>query len=401
MMQARPRYLWIRGINGFAFSLVLTVSLVYQATVVGLNPLQLVLVGTVLEFSTFLFEIPTGVVADAYSRRRSVWIGYALIGLGFIVEGAFPYFETVLLSQVIWGIGFTFISGAREAWIADEIGDDQINNVFLRGAQMGQIGSIMGILGSVALAQIALNIPILTGGGVLILMALGLYFWMPEIGFKRTPKAERETWSHLFNTLEQGLSLIKLRKPLLLIIVITILGGAASEGFVRLWTPHLLDMGLPSLAGLDPVTWFGLIALVSLLFSIILTNVVIKKDCIDGNRLFLWLFVSQFIIGASIISFGLATNFVWARGMYCVLQSFRHLLIPMKQAWLNRWAEPRTRATMFSFAGQAHALGNIAGGLVIGWIGSTVTVSAALITSGLMFLLALPLYGFALFFKKD
>ena len=51
------------------FSMMFTVDSVYQVSLVGLNALQLVLVGTVVEFSAFVFEIPTGVVADVFSRR--------------------------------------------------------------------------------------------------------------------------------------------------------------------------------------------------------------------------------------------------------------------------------------------------------------------------------------------
>ena len=57
-----------------------------MATVVGLSPLQMVLVGTILEISAFVFEIPTGIVADLYSRRVSVIIGFALVGIGFSVQ---------------------------------------------------------------------------------------------------------------------------------------------------------------------------------------------------------------------------------------------------------------------------------------------------------------------------
>ena len=52
-----------------------TVSAVYFVQEVGLNPLELVLLGTVMEATIFLFEIPTGVIADTYSRRLSLIIG--------------------------------------------------------------------------------------------------------------------------------------------------------------------------------------------------------------------------------------------------------------------------------------------------------------------------------------
>jgi DHA3 family tetracycline resistance protein-like MFS transporter len=105
-----------------------TMSL-YEATVAGLTPVQLILVGTALEISAFVFEVPTGIVADVYSRRLSIIIGYVLMGLGFLVEGFFPAFLPILLAQIIWGLGYTFTSGATQAWITDEIGEDDANKL--------------------------------------------------------------------------------------------------------------------------------------------------------------------------------------------------------------------------------------------------------------------------------
>src|SRR5690349_21306584 len=107
---ARKTYLLLRTLAAFGFGVTFSINMIYQVAMVGLSPLQLVLVGTSLEIAAFLFEIPTGVVADVYSRRLSIIIGYFLIGLGFMVE-AYPTFATVLLAQVIWGIGYTFTSG--------------------------------------------------------------------------------------------------------------------------------------------------------------------------------------------------------------------------------------------------------------------------------------------------
>ena len=88
-------YLVLALVTGFSDRLVFTTSAIYRVTEVGLNPLQLVLVGTTLEATAFFFEIPTGVVADTYSRRLSVIIGMFLIGLGFTVEGLVPLFSVV------------------------------------------------------------------------------------------------------------------------------------------------------------------------------------------------------------------------------------------------------------------------------------------------------------------
>lgn len=130
-------YLILTFFSSMCFTLSFTVNLIYQTTVVGLNPLQMVLVGTALEVTTFLFEVPTGVVADVKSRRLSMLIGYVLIGMGFLVEGLFPLFWTVIAAQVLWGIGWTFTSGAEEAWIAVELGEERMGEAFVRGSQNG------------------------------------------------------------------------------------------------------------------------------------------------------------------------------------------------------------------------------------------------------------------------
>ena len=163
-LDAYTTYLILNGGDGLISSLIFTVNLIYQATVVGLDPLQLVLVGTTLEATAFLFEVPTGVVADVYSRRASVVIGYVLIGVGFVVEGAFPVFAAVLLAQVIWGIGYTFTSGALEAWLSDEIGEANAGRAFLRAAQIARLGTLAGIVASVALGNARVNLPIIAGG---------------------------------------------------------------------------------------------------------------------------------------------------------------------------------------------------------------------------------------------
>src|SRR5512145_1301073 len=107
-------FLLMEGATSLFFALIFTVNMIYHVTVVHLNPLQLVLVGTLLETVVFLFEVPTGIVADVYSRRLSIIIGLLLVGFGFAIEGLFPYFGIVLFSQIFWGLGATFTSGATQ-----------------------------------------------------------------------------------------------------------------------------------------------------------------------------------------------------------------------------------------------------------------------------------------------
>ena len=107
-------YLVIAGGGGFFFTVAFTLSALYRIREAGLSPLQLILLGTALEGSVLLFEVPTGVVADIFSRRLSVIIGYTLIGAGITLEGAIPRFETILIAQLLWGIGLYLHQRGRD-----------------------------------------------------------------------------------------------------------------------------------------------------------------------------------------------------------------------------------------------------------------------------------------------
>src|SRR5215217_2860145 len=169
-LRAYPVYLCIKGSFALFFTLWATVAMVYRIEVVGLDPLRLVLLGTALEISVFLFEVPTGVLADTYGRRRSVITGCFLMGCGFALEGAIPTFAAVLAAQVVWGIGYTFISGALEAWVADEAPDRDLGRVYLRGEQADYLGSLVGALASALLAIEARNVPLLLGVTLAVVM---------------------------------------------------------------------------------------------------------------------------------------------------------------------------------------------------------------------------------------
>ncbi|MCA1668931.1 MAG: MFS transporter, partial [Thermomicrobia bacterium] len=178
-----PVYLLLIGGGSFFSTLVFTVNLIYQVQVAHLNPLQLVLVGTILEGTAFLFEVPTGIVADVYSRRLSIIIGAFLLGVGLALQGVVPKFGVILLAQVIWGIGYTFTSGATQAWITDEIGIARANPLFLRAAQFELIGSIVAVAIATAIGNFSLEAPILLGGGLYLVLGLVLIVVMPEHGF--------------------------------------------------------------------------------------------------------------------------------------------------------------------------------------------------------------------------
>ena len=189
-LSAYKIYLLFSAITAMCFSLVATVMIVYHIEKVHLNPLQLILVGTTLEAACFIFEIPTGIVADIYSRKLSIVIGAVLTGLGFILEGSISSFASVLVAQIIWGLGSTFTSGSIEAWIAEEEKEQDLDKIYIKGAQAGQIGAVIGIILSTIVGNLSVRLPIIISGCLFVIIALFLALYMPENNF--TPSAPED-----------------------------------------------------------------------------------------------------------------------------------------------------------------------------------------------------------------
>ena len=403
-MNSEERRAWrvwlvLSGGRSLLFSMAFAASMIYRITVVGMSPLELVLVGTAMELAAFVFEIPTGVVADVYSRRLSILIGSVTIGLAFLLEGLVPLFGAVLLSQVIWGLGYTFTSGASEAWISDEIGEEAAAQAFVRGAQLGTVGGLLGIVVGITLASVQLNLPIVLGGALMIALAALLALWMPERGFKPLQREERSSWSAMATTLRAGIALLRQRPVLRIVLLVELVSGLYSEGFDRLWQKHILEsFTLPTLRGIElqPVVWFGLFDLTGGLCAIGLTELLSRRVRLTRHSPAVRaLLLLNAAIVAGMLVFSLAGGLGLAvLALWCVAAA-RAASAPVSSAWLNQSVAPEIRATMFSLNGQVNAVGQIAGGPPAGLIGQR-SLRAALLTSGLVQACSLPLLGLSL-----
>ncbi len=381
-LNAYPVYLILSGADGMISSIIFTVNMIYQVTVVGLNPLQLVLVGTTLEATAFLFEIPTGVVADVYSRRLSVIIGYVLIGIGFLVEGFFPFFGTVLLAQVIWGIGYTFTSGATEAWLSDEIGEADAGRAFLRAAQVVQFTTLAGIVASVAHGSERVNLQIVIGGAAYVAVGIFLALFMTEHGFVPRPKEERNSFGTMWQTFRGGLEMVQRRPMLSTILGIGLFYGIYSEGFDRLWTPFMLSFTFPVIDGLTVVAWFGILRAGAILLGIAATEFVRRRvDTSSEPSVRRAMFAISALMVAMLVAFAASLNVAMAIAAYCIFSMLRQTTSPLYTAWVNQRLDPKVRATVISMSSQVDALGQITGGPVLGLIGTVVSLRAALAAS--------------------
>ena len=390
-------YLLVSGATSLFLWLAFSVNLVFQVERVGLSPLELVLVGTVLEGTYFLFEIPTGVIADVYSRRLSVIVGTALLGAGLLVV-ATPSFAVILLGNVIMGIGYTLISGALEAWVVDEIGEQRAGHAFLRGSQAEQVGMLIATPIGVGLATMRLNLPIIIGGGLMLALAGLLVVTMTEHGFQRTPREDRNSWDHMRGTFLDGARLTRRRPVLLTIFAIAFFMGMSSEGFDRLSPAHLLQsFALPAVGDLKPVVWYGILTFTAALLRIGAAEVL--RRLVDTNS---HAAVTRVLLGIDTLlviamaGFALAGSFAVAAIAFVAATVLRGINSPLTSAWINQSVDPRVRATVISMSGQADAIGQVAGGPGIGAIGSTMSLRAALSAATLALVPSLLLYTRAL-----
>jgi len=393
-----PVYLGIKGASALFFMLWATVASVYRIEEVGLDPLRLVLLGTALEVAILVCEVPTGVLAYTYGRRRSVITGFVLMGTGFVLEGAVPTFAAVLVAQAVWGVGYTFISGALEAWIADEAPERELGRVYLRGEQADYAGSFLGVILSVLFAAYALNLPLLIGGFLTIGLGVALFFAMPERNFRPSPREGRSPLQQVRATAGGGVRLVRARPVLLILLAVAVFTGMSQEGFDRLYPKHFLDgLGLPSLGALDPVVWFGIFNAGALILSYLAAEVVGRRpnvgDAAVAARLLLVLNACT-IVG--MLLFALAGSFALALAAFWFASLARTLAEPLYLTWLNEGLEPKVRATVISMGSQAGAFGEASAGPVIGALGNLAGVRTALTATSLILSPALLLYARAI-----
>jgi DHA3 family tetracycline resistance protein-like MFS transporter len=422
-MPAYPLFLLLGAGTALFVGMIDPIIAVYYVQVVGLGPLPLVLLGTVVEVTRLLFEVPTGVVADVYSRRLSVIIGVFLVGVCFVVQGLLPLLAAIVLAEVLRGIGATFTSGALEAWIADEIGEDRAAGAYLRYAQTRQLGALAGTAVGVGLAGIALGLPVVVGGAGMLVLGVFLVFAMPERRFvpARTggdeedgragpsgadgdagrPRPARHRrlggLSDAAGTFLRGLRAIRGHQMLGTLMALWLVLALSTEGLDRLWEAHLLaNFRFPTVGDLSPVIWFGAINVTFMVLSVAANELARRRiDLTDDVAVARALSGLSVLRIAGVVLFGLTGSFGLAVAGYVSTEVCRQVTQPLFVGWVNRHVDPRVRATVLSMGGEVDAVGQLTGGPAIGLVAQLVSLRAAMVAVGLTLVPALPLLALA------
>ena len=353
-----------------------------------LEPLQLVLLGTALEVSVLAGEVPTGVVADTFSRKWSIVISQIVMAAGIILSGLTISFVPLLISQVLWGFGWTFTSGADIAWITDEMDLDgrrhEVDRLIATAAKWRLYGGVLGMVGFGLVGWLAgVDAGIIAAGCTFLLLAVFVAVTFPERGFTRS---ESDHFATSMKILRAGLSLAGRDRQILLVLTATMLFNSGAEAIDRLFARHLVDLGLPS--DLDPVVWIGALTIVGSLAGVLALKWVETRITGDGapRRLYVGA-VALAVLGTAVMAAapevytGLVGTFV-TRGV-------AWSVIPVvATTWVNQRATSDVRATVQSFLGQAESVGEIGGGIALGSLAQAAGVPLAFSVSAAMFALA-------------
>lgn len=390
-------YLLFQAFDGFVDYLMATLFSVYLIVEADLEPFQLVILGTVLEATVLLFEVPTGVLADTISRKMSMITGVLLVGIGFIILAASPTFPAAVASQALWGLGYTFVSGADIAWITDEIGEEAARPLYLRASQVWLGAALAGIVTGALLATISLGLPILISG--LGYLGIGAFLWVfqHEHNFRR-PEPGAHKRPRLRDTFKSALNLRHRHPILLLILSVAVFQGMSTEAFDRLaHFQFIRHIGLPSLGGLDRVLWFGILQGGGLLLGIIAVEFIRRRVDISSHvAAAKVLAVIDIFLIAAIVAFGATGHFWVGLTLFWLIALLREANDPVFTAWINQGLDPSTRATVNSMWGQADALGEVLGGPVMGVIAQVRSAGTAIVVAGLARSPALGLFARAI-----
>ncbi|MBY0123055.1 MFS transporter [Bacillus sp. S/N-304-OC-R1] len=389
-------YIYTCFLAQFFFTYIFTVNLLYHVQIVKLNPFELVLAGTILELTVFLFEIPTGIVSDMKSRKLSIIIGYGLIGIAFVVEGLFPLFTAVVISQILWGIGYTFTSGSQQAWISDEIGEDRASSAFLAGAKAGSLGKVIAIPLSMATGYFMINLPIVIGGLCMVGLSVSLIFLMKEDHFKPLHELTRiSTLENMKGNIRKIFAYSKASQLMRLLFLIALFVGFYSEGFDRLWISHFFEASnLAHLTDQNMVILLGGVQFIVVLLSFTVLHY-LNRSSIHGElkRIYTALLIGSGLIVFSLLGFAFSTSIISLLAFYILIQVARQSMYPLENIWLNKLIpDSTTRATFFSVKGQVDAIGQISGGPVVGVIATGFSIKTAILASALFLSPVLILY---------
>jgi MFS family permease len=178
-----PRYFSYRALRGLSHGLITAMWVIYLQQRHGLNLTQVALVDVAFWLAAAFGEVPTGVVADTFSRKASLMVGAALMGVSMLAWTFAPTVFIITLSYIFLAIGATFLSGAEDALFYESVKISGRADEYTRLAGWASaitLGAVaLGNLASGLLAMVDLRLPFLSAG-LALLFTLGIVLTFKE-----------------------------------------------------------------------------------------------------------------------------------------------------------------------------------------------------------------------------
>ncbi len=200
--------------------------------------------------SMALFEIPTGVLADTRGRRASFLLSVVIVFLGTLgyvgVANAGGGLLLFCLMSVVLGLGYTFYSGAMEAWLVDALNatgySGQLDQVFARGSMVSGVAMLIGSVGGGLLGSMNLSIPFIARAGLLAAVYGVAHFTMHDLGF--TPHAMKLTKlpAEMRKIAQESVAYGWQKQPVRLLMVAAFIQSLFMAWGFYAWQPYFLDL---------------------------------------------------------------------------------------------------------------------------------------------------------------
>ncbi len=385
-------YYAIAGVYTLSASLIWGINTLFLLRVGHLTLLQVFLANAVFTGSMALFEVPTGVVADVAGRRLSFLLSVAVLVAGTVLYLAVPAlgggFAGFCAASVVLGLGYTFYSGAVEAWVVDalhEVGyQEPIDRVMARGAGIASTAMLVGTIAGGLLGTLNLMLPYVVRCGLLVIaFGLGLVT-MHEFGFTRRALSlatlPMEMRRIARDSILFGWNIRHAR--------LAILAGAMPAIFLE-WGYHAWQPYFLQLLGSDAVWVTGAIAAAIALAMIAGNGLVERLTRYCGRRSTLLLWASA-VYSATAIGVGLSGSFWPAVALYLAGMMAAGVFQPVRQGYLHLVVAREQRATVLSLASLVASLGSMAGQAGLGWLSSGSSLSRGYVVGGAVTALAIP-----------
>src|SRR5687768_1425701 len=189
--QVQNVYLLLLLLHTLASSFIWGINTIFLLDA-GLSNVEAFAANAFFTVGMVLFEVPTGVVADTRGRRLSYVMGTVTLVLSTLLyllmwQVQAPFWGWAVAS-VLLGLGFTFFSGATEAWLVDALAatgfTGHLDHVFGRAQSVGGAAMLVGSLAGGVAAQVTnLGVPYLLRAALLGVATLVALRYMVDIGF--------------------------------------------------------------------------------------------------------------------------------------------------------------------------------------------------------------------------